>query len=276
VNNIAIELFDIESNELIRTFNCKTVGYRVKCIKYLPDNMLICGTENGLIKILNIETSKCIQTISAHTGHINDILLISDKTFLTCSQDNTIKHFDLDTFACVRTFTGHSQPVFTINKFSTNKFISTSWDCTTRIWNLNKSKCIKVIVTDSCGDLIVISDKIIISKKDKSLVVWNVETGKTNGEIKINDENVINFIKLSNNKIASLHNHGLINIWDIYTQKCLKTIETIDKTWCLAKLSKSSIVLGNSVGIQILDIESGDCIKTLDGQKGKTECIDLF
>ena len=115
----------------------------------------------------------------------------------------------------------------------------------------------------------MISDKIIISKKDKSLFVWNVETAKTNGEIKINDENLINFIKISNSKIASLHNHGLVSIWDIYTQKCLKTIETIDKTWCLAKLSKISIVLGNNVGIQIIDIESGDCIKSLDGQKGK-------
>jgi WD40 repeat protein len=76
VNNLAIELFDIESNELIKTFNYKTVGYRVKCIKYLPENMVICGTENGLIKILNIETNKCIQTISAHIGHINYILIL--------------------------------------------------------------------------------------------------------------------------------------------------------------------------------------------------------
>jgi WD40 repeat protein len=42
----------------------------VNCIKYLPDNMVICGTENGLTKILNIETSKCIQTISAHTSYL--------------------------------------------------------------------------------------------------------------------------------------------------------------------------------------------------------------
>ena len=48
----------------------------MKCIKYLPDNMVICGTENGLIKILNIETNKCIQTISAHIGHINYILIL--------------------------------------------------------------------------------------------------------------------------------------------------------------------------------------------------------
>lgn len=170
-----------------------------------------------------------MKLISAHTGHVNDILIISNKTFLTCSQDNRIKHFDLDTFSCIRTFTGHSHPVFTINKFSTNKFISTSWDCTTRIWSLNKSKCIKLIVTDSCGDLVVISDKIIISKKDKSLFVWNVETAKTNGEIKINDENVINFIKISNNKIASLHNHGLVSIWDIYSRKCLKQLKRLTK-----------------------------------------------
>ena len=71
--------------------------------------MIIFGTHNGLLKILNIETTQCIQTINAHTKSVHHILLISNKTFLTCSKDGTIKYFNyLDTFTCIRTFTCHS------------------------------------------------------------------------------------------------------------------------------------------------------------------------
>ncbi len=245
----------------------------------MPDNLIIYGTGNGLIKILNIETAQCIQTINAHANIINNILLMSNKTFLTCSQDGTIKYFDLDTFDCIRTFNGHSHSVYSINKISTDKFVSTSLDRTIRIWSMNKSKCLKVIEADSCRNLIVISDKIIISHKGKSLFIWNVKTGTKTGEIEINDQYVMSFIKLTSTKIATGHKNGSIKIWDITTQKCLQTIEKMNP-WCLTKISNNLIVFGyDSSIIKILDIKSGNCIKSLGSQTKvnlETIGIDLF
>ena len=274
----SIGLFDIESNQLVKKFNYETDETRIICIKYLPENMIICGTENGLIKILNIETGKCIQTINGHTNIINNIVIISNKTFLTCSQDNTIKYFDLNTFACIRTFNGHSHPVYTINRISIDKFVSTSWDCTIRIWNLNKSNCLNLIQAGSYGKVIVISEKIIISHNREKFIIWNIETGRNIGEIKLDTQFVMRFIKLSNNKIFSGYNDGLIKIWNIETFKCIKTIKQTDKSciWSLAKLSKNLVVIGDEMGIKVLDIESGKCVKTLGSQTEETECIDLF
>jgi WD40 repeat protein len=274
----SIELFDIESNQLVKKFNFESDETRITCIKYLPENMIICGTENGLIKILNIETGECIQTIKVHTNIINNIVIISNKTFLTCSQDSTIKYFDLDTFACIRTFNGHSHPVYTINRISIDKFVSTSWDCTIRIWSLNKSNCLNVIQAGSYGKVIVISEKIIISHNKEKFIIWDIDYCRNIGEIKLDNQFVMRFIKLSDNKIVSGFNDGLIKIWNIETFKCIKTIRQTEKScvWCLEKLSKNLVVIGDEMGIKILDIESGKSIKTLRSETGETECIDLF
>jgi len=171
----------------------------------------------------------------------------------------------LDTFACLRTFTGHSYSVYTINKLSSDKFVTTSWDCSIKIWSLNESTCLKSIKAGSSDDLIVISDKMIISHRGKSLVIWNVETGENTGEIRINDQFVRSFIKLSSATIATGHVNGSIKIWDIKTQKCLQTIEKVDFSY-LAKLSNSLILIGNNSSIQMLDINTGNCIKSLQSQ----------
>ncbi len=241
--------------------------------------MIICGTDNGLIYIRNIEDPKFEKIINAHTDAINDILLISNKTFLTCSEKSgTIKYFDLDTFDCIRTFTGHSLPVFTINKFSTDKFVSNSLD-SINIWSLNETTCLKSIKAsfESCRKLIVISDKIIISQRDQSLLIWNVETGEKTGEIEINEQILI-FIKLSSRKIATGHHNYRIKIWDIKTRECLQTIEQLDFSW-IVKLSNNSIIFGyDSSSIKILDIskyksgqiistgKSNNCIKSLESK----------
>jgi len=98
------------------------------------------------------------------------------------------------------------------------------------------------------------------------------------GEIKLDNQFVMRFIKLSDNKIVSGFNDGLIKIWNIETFKCIKTIRQTEKScvWCLEKLSKNLVVIGDEMGIKILDIESGKSIKTLRSETGETECIDLF
>ena len=115
--------------------------------------------------------------------------------------------------------------------------------------------------------------------KGKSLFIWNVKTGQKTGEIEINDQYVMSFIKLSSTKIATGHKNGTIKIWDIRTQKCLQTIEKTTP-WCLTKLSNSLIVIGyDSSIIKILDIKSGKCMKSLESEikvKIETIGIDLF
>lgn len=54
-------------------------------------NKLICGSHNGFIYIIDINT-KTYDTIGkVHSYAINDLLLIDNNTLLSCSADSTIK-----------------------------------------------------------------------------------------------------------------------------------------------------------------------------------------
>ena len=52
---------------------------------------------------------------------------------------------------------------------------------------MNKSNCLNLIQAGSYGKVIVISEKIIISHNREKFIIWNIETGRNIGEIKLDD-----------------------------------------------------------------------------------------
>ncbi len=82
-----IKIWDIESNECIKTFDIDTE--LLLCAKNAPGNIIIRGYLNGSVKIGNT-------TIDAHTDFVVDILILTQNKFITCSNDCTIKLFDFE------------------------------------------------------------------------------------------------------------------------------------------------------------------------------------
>jgi WD40 repeat protein len=108
-------LWGFESNECLKTFSLTS---SVLSVIKAPNNKIICGFFDGTIKILDIESGKCLVTIKEHFEAIQNLKLISNEKFITCSNDKTIKLFDLNTFECIRTFIGHKRSVKGIDKIS--------------------------------------------------------------------------------------------------------------------------------------------------------------
>ena len=65
----------------------------VGCFLKLRDNKtILCGCfYNGIFCFYDMNTKQYKITKYNHKGSINDLLLIDDNTFLSCSDDNTIK-----------------------------------------------------------------------------------------------------------------------------------------------------------------------------------------
>ncbi len=75
-----------------------------------------------------------------------------------------------------------------------------------------------------------------------------------------------NFIKLSSTTVATGHYNGSIKIWDIRTCECLQKIKNTDFSY-IYKVANNLIVLANRTDFKILDIKTGNCIKTFKSQK---------
>ena len=68
----------------------KSIGV-VGCFLKLRDNKtILCGCRYGFC-FYDMNTEQCTITQNNHHAAINDLLLIDDNTFLSCSSDYTIK-----------------------------------------------------------------------------------------------------------------------------------------------------------------------------------------
>ena len=66
----------------------ESLGY-VDCFLKLRDNKtILCGCDNGIVCFYDMNTEQYKIT---NNRVINDLLLIDDNTFLSCSTDTTIK-----------------------------------------------------------------------------------------------------------------------------------------------------------------------------------------
>jgi WD40 repeat protein len=151
----------------------------------------------GTMQVLNTESGECLVTIKEYFEAIQNLKLISNERFITCSNDKTIKLFDLNAFECIRTFIGHKRSVKGIGKISDHQIVSCSDDKTIRIWDLNTGECLKILRghEDGVTCVTVISDKKIISGSNYEMKIWNVETANTGC--------IFSIIILSNERIIS-------------------------------------------------------------------------
>lgn len=70
-------------------------------------------------------------------------------------------------------------------------------------------------------------------------------------------------------KIASASEDTKIKIWDLETDECIKTLESRKAVSCLVQLGDVTLASGGyNSKIKIWYLETGDCIKELVGHKG--------
>ena len=57
----------------------------------MRDNTILCGCGKGTFCFYDMNKEEYKTTKNNHNGAVFDLLLIDDKTFLSCSSDKTIK-----------------------------------------------------------------------------------------------------------------------------------------------------------------------------------------
>lgn len=141
---------------LIQLLNGRPDG--VKSLIQLSGNRIAVGLfVSGAIKILNLDTGKCIGTLEGHTDGIYSLIQLPKNRIASGSSDNTIKIWDLATCLCISTLEGHTGYVSSLVQLPDNTFhvakdlrsfpriASGSWDGTIRIWEISDDSQLKIL-----------------------------------------------------------------------------------------------------------------------------------
>lgn len=128
---------------------------------------------DGIIKIWDIESNECIQTIVSNKN--SGVLCVKKapgNIIISGCGNGLINIFDLETGECIQTINEHTDLVRNILIVSDNRFVTCSNDKTIKLFDLNNFECIRTFrrhknITFSIDK--ISNDKII------SIVQWIIQ-----------------------------------------------------------------------------------------------------
>ncbi len=167
-----------------------------RCMIQLYDGALAVAHEDHIVRIWNISTNTCTQTLFGHTGSINCIIQLTNESIATGSedkrillwkttgecthiinvgasvrcllqlregplvcgtQDNYIHFYDYATGTKIKLLQGHTDAVTSLVQLQDGRLVSGSWDKTVMVWQGSTARSFKGYNTH-VSSIIMLSD----------------------------------------------------------------------------------------------------------------------
>jgi WD40 repeat protein len=214
--------------QCIKTFQTQL---EINSVAITPNSKWLIGGTDNVLLIWNIETEKCIKILQGHTERISSIVITPDsKWIITGSWDNSIRVWNLHTLKYVKTLIGHTMGVESVVVTTDSKWIiSGSFDRTIRIWDLESGECIKTLYghCQPINSMVISADsKWLLSGTStyNSIYMWNLYSKEL---VKIINEYKITttFIITPNTKWIIVTYYNIVKVFDIETGKCIKILQ---------------------------------------------------
>jgi len=138
-NTKEISLFNLNTNSIVQSLQGHTDG--IWClILYDESSKLITASEDTSIKIWDIKSCECIQTLLGHSREVYCLKILKNEKLASGANDNKIKIWDLTKFVCLLTLEGHREYVMCLEELSDGWLVSGSGDLTLILWPLDENK----------------------------------------------------------------------------------------------------------------------------------------
>ncbi|MEH2140923.1 WD40 repeat domain-containing protein [Nostoc sp.] len=105
-------------------------GSWVWAIAFSPDsNFLASGSYDRTIKIWDVHSGECLQTLPGHPGCVLAIAFSPDgKTLISSSYEKIVKRWDVETGICLNTWEADSNRVWAVAVSPDHQYVATGGD----------------------------------------------------------------------------------------------------------------------------------------------------
>jgi hypothetical protein len=171
--------------------------------------------------------------------------------------------FELNNFNCHISLEiqAHESDILCLEKYK-KSIISGSSDKTIKIWDINTGKLINTLNSHNSAvhNLLVWDDRLISVSSDKTIKIWNLENLKLECTI-LAHTNHIYSITGSNDFFATSSLDKTIKFWNLKERKLLKVIKTGDYTaWSIVKEDNKLFAGLTDGSLNIYDFNSGELL----------------
>ncbi|HKK61532.1 MAG TPA: WD40 repeat domain-containing protein [Bacteroidales bacterium] len=191
------KIYDIESGKLLHSLNYHNGS--VDFVRFSPaGDKVITASSDGTVKLFDLKTEEVIHSLEDHESEVTYAEFSPDgKSLFTASDDKTVKEWNFETGTLIKTLNKHPNDVKYLCFSPDEKYMVTiATDLISRknsilIWDAATLDLLHEIEGDLFDDnapghrkfinAAVISNdskKLITSSFDKTLKIWNLETGE--------------------------------------------------------------------------------------------------
>lgn len=247
----------------------------ISCLIFLTEQLIVCGYEgynNNVLRVWDIKTGTCIQTLVGHKEAIRCVTRISDNIIVSGSSDQTLRIWNVATGECINTLAGHTGGITCVLQLSDNTIISSAGsfgiDTKLRIWDILTGECIKQINAHQFTNRMVklADNTIIIGSSSGEVCKLNTLTGELTHLW--NCINRINDIAILSDSIIAISSGSTIKIVNITTKEVIKNFRHDTSAGAVAKLTDDNSILvssGHCEGLTIWSLQTRKPIIKIPG-----------
>lgn len=198
-------------------------GEGIYCLQFDKEK-LVSGSRDRSIKVWDIVTGKCKQTLRGHEGSVL-CLQYDEKDIVSGSSDFKIMITDLETGSIKKVLRGHLDSVLSLRLVRDDKIVSCSKDRTLRIWDRETGECLKILRGHKAAvNAVQWKDDLIISASgDRTIKVWSLTTGECLRTLAAHTRGVA-CVEFDGKHIISGSSDQTIKVWDADTGDCIYTL----------------------------------------------------
>lgn len=201
-----------------------------------------------------------------HNGGIY-CLQFNESILVTGSRDRYLKIWDIRTGSLIRTLKGHLGSVLCL-QFDGRFLISGSSDAALIVWDIHTAERIRTLRGHEESVLNVkFKDDVLVScSKDRTVRIWHLsDDGKATIRFVLRGHRAaVNAVQFKDDRVVSASGDRAIKIWDMNSGECLKTLDSHSRGIACIEFDGKYIVSGSSdQTIKVWNAITGECVHTL-------------
>jgi WD40 repeat protein len=281
-----------------RAVTCVAVG----CMDSSGRRCLVSGSEDGTLRVRDMETSEFIHELRGHCGVVmcvSDVFVGGDGRHMVASgsTDNAVRVWDVGGGMCLGVLEGHRDRVSGLSSMFVDSagrrcVASASFDMSIRVWDMDAGACVGVMTGHeyfvNCVSVVGTVDgrQLLASgSEDCTVRLWNVASlacvrvmhwrrvrmAFVSGGI-VDDSNRV--------LVASGTLDGRVRLWDVRTGECVRVLCRCNVTAiasvysCIAVDSRRLMASGSSdCSMRLWDVATGECVGVVSVPGGKVTVV---
>ena len=196
---------------------CHTDDLKKKCITitlnnqqltkkaiFSPDGKILAATAKNNIKIWDVKSQKCVETLTVHNDYVSDIAFSPDGKFLVSGGSNfvdintnyqetpcTIEVWDVDAGKRITTITGHAKNILSVAFSPNGNIIASGNSNDVKLWDVASEKFLKTLTDHDNNKRVAFSPDgryFAFGSVDDTIKLWDIRKNSVNKTFKINSE----------------------------------------------------------------------------------------